>query len=182
MLQDEAFRMQVRDMLGYDVRDMGHGNAPHAQTGRPQGPQRQFSSTQRTNAASSSAHNEPDLGIMKALSSMGAAAKRNVVQLAQKLRGSGSEGSTNARRESGTTKEFQPLMDTNTNEEVHEDFELINLNSKSDSRSKHILQDSACTTDEDFDHESSSENPLIAHSNPMRTGHTTNNIEIKKYD
>ena len=69
--------------------------------------------TPHTGGNNANANDPADLGILKALSSMGGAAKKNLSMLAERFAASGSTtGGT------GTAKEFKPLVDSGGNSNV----------------------------------------------------------------
>ncbi len=69
-----------------------------------------------------------DLGILKALSSMGSAAKKNLSQLAERFSqgGAGAGTQTNANGNTGTAREFRPLVDSGNSFEVLRICHLLN--------------------------------------------------------
>lgn len=84
MLQDEMFQQQAREMLGDNFMNEAYGPG-----GAPSGRQ---ASSRTQPAGGAPAQPQPDLGILKALNSMGSAAKRNLSQLAQGFNSGGSSG------------------------------------------------------------------------------------------
>jgi hypothetical protein len=88
------------------------------------------------------------LGIIKTLSSMGGAARRNLSMLAARF--SSSQQQTR-HGETGTAREFKPLVDGNGDDD--EEVEFVSFDNNGQNRSRHVLQDTGETTD--------SENPLI---------------------
>lgn len=171
MLQNELFRREARALLGDDfMQQAGGAGAPrggNAPTGARYGTNRGGAPPTgpvRRDSAAASSSNNADLGIVKAISSMGSATKRNLSQLAVRFSrnnnaNSSSTGASgvsggNARRESGSAREFKPLMDTNP----EDDFEIISFDSKG-SRSKHRLNNG--TGEEDDKEEFRFQNPLL---------------------
>lgn len=163
MLQNELFRNEARQILGEDfIQTSQRRPSQAASTGR---------NTRPTNTSSATT-NDGDLGIMKSLSSLGSAARKNLNQLAVRFsqnnnssanRNSSRDGNYNRQSESGNVREFKPLVDSAHDDE---DTEVISFDNKNASRSKHVLQD-----DLDVD----SENPLI-----QQQSYATNNQQIKK--
>lgn len=107
MLQNQLFQMEVAQVMGDPFARRAPGSYRHP-----------------TPAAA-----DTDLGIMKALSTMGAATKRQLSALAQKF----SEG-TKKVKEVGTQREFTPLVEHKDDEE---DYEMVTFGASS--RSQHIL-------------------------------------------
>lgn len=154
------FRQEVRDVFGEDLVDQNQTSTNTSNTRRPS--TATAPGTSRT--PSGATDNTGDLGIVKAISSMGSAARRNLAQMADRFSRQNTATSANARRsESGTTREFAPLMEmTNLEDET----EVISFDSHN-SRSRHRLQGGnqghGHMNDEDED-EFNSENPLYAKS------------------
>lgn len=111
------------------------------------------------------AHNDSDMGIMKSLSSMGSAAKRNLSMLAERFAASGSAAGGNA----GTSKEFKPLVDSagNSNDDEEDGDEVISFEHNKN-RNSHTLHDSP-TPSSEF------QNPLLLNNSNYRS---TNNVGI----
>lgn len=152
MLQNELFQREVRAMFGDDfVRQVNSQNGRQT-TGQRPTPGRQPSgaaprpSVTNTSTPADQSQGEADLGIMKALSSMGGAARRNLSMLAQRF----STQQQTRNGETGTAREFKPLVDNNGEDD--DEVEFVSFNS-GDNRSRHVMQDVAETGD--------SENPLI---------------------
>lgn len=109
------FQNEVRQALGDDfVRQARSGG------GRNQVPAGAAGGARKTDPAT-------DTGMMKALASMGSATKQNLMQLAQRFsrnqtstsgttRSSGGQMYRNG--ETGTAREFKPLVDSNDDDEV----------------------------------------------------------------
>jgi len=157
MLQNEMFQSQARELLGEDFmrNDYGGGGVGGERGARGMGqPRRQ----------------EPaDMGIMKAISSMGAAAKKNLTQLAETFKTSnsgsgtrsGSGSGSNSRRGSGSG-----MVARNAElDDSEEGTEIITFGGGA--RGRHVLDGE----EEDYD-PFESENPLLAHRDPAakRTG------------
>jgi hypothetical protein len=130
MLQNEMFRREARALLGDDFMQQAGGaeaaRGGNAPTGARYGTNRSGAPPAgpvRRDSAAAGGANNADLGIVKAISSMGSATKRNLSQLAVRFSrnnnangtstGAGGVSGGNARRESGSAREFKPLMDTN---------------------------------------------------------------------
>ncbi len=137
MLQNEMFQREVRQHLGEDFANNFHGQR-YSVGGNP--PLRSTPNTRRdprvagaapTTAGPTgigspnntvTADNSGDLGIMKSLSSMGSAARRNLVQLAQRFSQSNPQSNSSQQMyhrsgELGTAGEFKPLVDGNDDDE-----------------------------------------------------------------
>lgn len=104
MLGDEFLEHNSRQIRSDGARSAGTGvGAPHS----------------RRNSRNGGAGDEsaPDLGILKALSSMGTAAKRNLSQLAERFQnnGGGTGGANDHGDRSATAREFKPLVDSGGN-------------------------------------------------------------------
>jgi hypothetical protein len=166
MLQNELFQREVRAMFGEDfVRQAASGNAagifPRAyesvrvlfilvSIGRQHAP-RQGAAAAGRNAntpAEGASNTDGDLGILKSISSMGGAARRNLSLLASRF-SSGQQQTRNG--ETGTSREFKPLVDGNGDDE--DEVEFVSFDNRDQNRSRHVLQDTADTND--------SENPLF---------------------
>eukprot|EP01033_Poteriospumella_lacustris_P008159 gene8160-5875_t len=147
MLQNELFQREVRAMFGEDfVRQAASGNA----AGRQHAP-RQGAAAAGRNAntpAEGASNTDGDLGILKSISSMGGAARRNLSLLASRF-SSGQQQTRNG--ETGTSREFKPLVDGNGDDE--DEVEFVSFDNRDQNRSRHVLQDTADTND--------SENPLF---------------------
>ena len=74
-MQDELFRAQARDLLG--------DNFPGGGSRRTVPSNGSGSTSNRNQPAAGNTQPQPDMGILKALNSMGSAAKRNLSNLAQ---------------------------------------------------------------------------------------------------
>lgn len=150
MLQNELFQREVRAMLGDDFM-MPSRTGPGAPT--PGSAHRQASRT-GTEGPSSANSASTDMGIMKALSSMGSATKRNISNLAQRFSAGSSSGNAQRRPsrngETGNAREFRPLVESGHELDEDGDTEVIAFDSKG--RQNHVLQS----------HEDDSENPLIS--------------------
>jgi hypothetical protein len=101
-VQNELFQNEARRVLGDNFMRENYGDdtagvAPSAAGGAPR------RGTSRVQPAGSNAPPEPnpDLGIMRALSSMGSAAKRNLTQLAQGFNSSSSNSNNSGRYPTG---------------------------------------------------------------------------------
>lgn len=90
-----------------------------------------------------------DLGILKALSSMGSAAKKNLSSLAERFQGKNSTNNPNTQHvmqygesagESGTSREFKSLVGGNDDDDEEED-EVISFGGSSAGSRAHILDD-----------------------------------------
>lgn len=79
---------------------------------------------------------------------MGGAARRNLSLLASRF-SSGQQQTRNG--ETGTSREFKPLVDGNGDDE--DEVEFVSFDNRDQNRSRHVLQDTADTND--------SENPLF---------------------
>jgi hypothetical protein len=98
------FRKEAQRILGEDFSGNGgaRGRQPSAGRGAgASGPVRRDSRPSETT----------DLGIMKSLSSMGGAAKRNLSQLAERFSQSSRASNRTRNGETGTAREFKPLVD-----------------------------------------------------------------------
>ena len=94
------FRREAQRVLGEDFNRAVRGSQSGNRNTTNQANQRRPSGTRRD-----SANNQPvDLGIVKALSSMGSAAKKNLSQLAERF-----SQSNKANRNQGEGREFKPL-------------------------------------------------------------------------
>jgi hypothetical protein len=163
MLQNEMFRNEVRGILGDDFyaahsHNATSNNVPLRTAGSQAGPgsNRPPINNPNTNTQNTAtANNDVDLGIAKALSSMGSAAKRNLMNLATRFNrqnpGTQQQQQTRHYGEAANAREFRPLVD-NT-EDDDEEADVVSFNNHGD-RSRHVLQDTADNTD--------SENPLFA--------------------
>lgn len=189
MLQNEMFQREVRQHLGDDFANNIHGQRYSVgEQQQPRGPPNTRRDPRVAGAAASTSGTGPtgigspnnvaagagadsgDLGIVKSLSSMGSAARRNLVQLAQRF--SQSNPSTTGQQthhrtgELGTSNEFKPLVDGNDDDD-EEETEVISFDSGAANRSRHVLQDDpriavkfkADSQEEEF----GSSNPLIQH-------------------
>lgn len=87
------------------------------------------------------------MGILKSLSSMSGAARRNLSMLASRF--SSQQQTRNG--ETGTAREFKPLVDGNGEDD--DEVEFVSFDNRNENRSRHVLQDIGETND--------SENPLI---------------------
>lgn len=135
MLQNELFQREVRQHLGDDFANNFRGQRYSVGGGgqQPRGPPVARRDPRMNGAAAGTTgigspnnvvggENAGDLGIMKSLSSMGSAARRNLVQLAQRF-SSGQQSSSQQQLhhrtgEVGTSGEFRPLVDGNDEDEV----------------------------------------------------------------
>lgn len=109
---------------------------------------RQGAAAGRNATAEGSSNADGDMGILKAISSMGGAARRNLSLLASRF-SSGQQQTRNG--ETGTAREFKPLVDGNGDDE--DEVEFVSFDNRDQNRSRHVLQDTADTND--------SENPLF---------------------
>ena len=135
MLQNELFQREVRQHLGDDFANNFHGQrysvggqqprvAPNTRRDpRVAGAAAQSGPTGigSSNNVVAGGDNSGDLGIMKSISSMGSAARRNLVQLAQRFSQS-NQSSTGQQMhhrtgEMGTSNEFRPLVDGHDEDE-----------------------------------------------------------------
>lgn len=157
MLQNELFQREARAMLGddFDFASLNRRSVPRTATAGGGAAAQANSSNANANA------NSADLGIMKALSSMGSATKRSLSLMAQRFSSGGAAGNANAtggangptrrysRGETGTPREFRPLVESDHVDDDGEDTEVISFDSQG-TRSHHVLQ-------------GDSENPLLHH-------------------
>eukprot|EP01038_Epipyxis_sp_PR26KG_P007693 gene7693-10464_t len=154
MLQNELFQKEVRELMGNEFMNMRQPSAV-GNRGVPNG---------RINGAGSTPTNDQtdpqDLGILKALSSMGTAAKKNLTLLAERFNsGNTTTGHSTYGSSNNKPSEFQSLV--NDNDDEDED-EVISFDNKSNTRGRHILDDDG----------SESANPLFSqYSN-------SNNLEV----
>jgi len=173
--QNELFQNEARRVLGDDFLRDTYGDSASAGGSAPP-PGRGSSRVQP--AGANQPHHEAgaDLGIMRALNSMGSAAKRNLTQLAQGFNSNGrSQGSsggntTNSNRRRGSGGGSRRKGAFNDLEDDDEEGTEIITFSSGDGRSQHILQGggsnsgaapaSADGGDEDDDFDSA--NPLLA--------------------
>mmetsp|Transcript_22749 Transcript_22749/g.39261 ORF Transcript_22749/g.39261 Transcript_22749/m.39261 type:complete len:328 (-) Transcript_22749:169-1152(-) len=191
MLQDEMFQEQVRQALGENYLNETMG---------PNGTRRTVpaSGNARNQPAAGNTQPQPDMGILKALNSMGSAAKRNLSNLAQGFSSSSSNNNASntsrggfgggspppaggaVRRGSGSGSgsrrkkgQFDDLDDD------EEGTEIITFSgTEGGSRSRHMLQNDGARAanqdeDEDLDGVNDSENPLLQYK-------STNNVNINK--
>ena len=141
MLQNEWFQREALAALGSDMRGI-----------QPSGQYRPRDSTQgygnRTfNAQNTQNHSEgiPDMGILKGLSTMSAAAKAKLAELAERFQSSNNSGSggfgfgRNKVQTTGTERERQTEM-RRLMDDDEEDDEVIDFGS-SNSRGQHSLND-----------------------------------------
>lgn len=133
----------------------GSGARPAGQNSRNQ---TSVTNSRQPSGDGTAAGGQEDLGIMKAISSMGGAARRNLSMLAQRF-SSGQQQTRNG--ETGNAREFKPLVDNNGDDE--DDVDVVSFDTRSDNRSRHVLQDVGETNNDD------SENPLF------QQGYATNN-------
>lgn len=156
MLQNELFQREVRAALGDDFMQ-GAQPSHGAQPGAP--PMQRTASQQQAPAA---AAGSADLGIMKALASMGSATKRNLSSMATRF--SASSAPPRRSQEAGTQREFRPLVESNHLEDEDGDTEVISFSQGN--RSQHMLQGQGPGRGggADSDEEGDSENPLIMQS------------------
>lgn len=118
--QNELFQKEVREVLGDEFlehnRQIRNDGARSAGTGVGAPHSRRNS----RNGGGAGDEAAPDLGILKALSSMGTAAKRNLSQLAERFQsggggGNGVGGGNDHGDRSATAREFKPLVDSGGN-------------------------------------------------------------------
>lgn len=155
MLQNELFQREVRAMFGDDfIRQTAGRQQQSTPQGRPV-PARQGSAATRNSFSGNAGTNtdpatasDGDMGIMKSLSSMGSAARRNLSMLAARF-SSNQQQTRNG--ETGNAREFKPLVDGNNDDE--DEVEFVSFDNNTNNRSRHVLQDTGETAD--------SENPLI---------------------
>lgn len=170
MLQSEIFQREARAALGEDFDrafSRPHGTQPHAQRPVTTSTMRRDSSRPTSQSVFSQQQQDSgDLGIVKSLSSMGSAAKRNLVLFAQRFSSGQRQGSAQAatgeysrETEAGTAREFKPLVDGNDEDDEDNGVEIISFDSGAASRSRHVLQANG-REEEEF----SSSNPLIQSS------------------
>lgn len=182
MLQNEMFQREVRRMMGDDFL-RGDPNTefidPRYQSGQGRGQVNRSNSvggpsrggtinrvTPHGGGNNNNANDSADLGIMKALSSMGGAAKKNLSMLAERFAASGGSGSANT----GTAKEFKPLVDSggNSNNDDEEDGDEVISFEHNKNRNSHTLHDSP-TPSSEF------QNPLLMTNSNYRG---TNNVGL----
>lgn len=138
MLQNAMFRKEAQRLLGEDfVRGAQQNTA-----GRND-PQRRQS---RPGAGANTAQNSGDLGIAKAFSSLGSAAKKNLSQLAERF----SQSNKASRRDPGAPREFKALVGE------EDEFEIISFDNKN--RNKHRLNNDGTAEEDD---EFAYQNPLF---------------------
>lgn len=167
MLQNELFQREARAMLGddFDFASMNRRSVSRSAAEGGGGGAAAAAAQANSNNANANG-NSADLGIMKALSSMGSATKRSLSLMAQRFSSGGAAGgnahaNTNApgganaptrrysRGETGTGREFRPLVESDQVDDDGEDTEVISFDSQG-TRSHHVLQ-------------GDSENPLLHH-------------------
>jgi len=173
MLQNELFRREAQMLLGEDFGSSGRsGGAGSNRFYQPGKLPRRDSRPESNTAPSSSAAGgtASDLGILKSLNSMGGAAKRNLSQLAERFSQS-NKASNNRRPAEGPGREFKQLGDE------EDDFEIINFDSKNQSRTKHRLQDGS-HDDDDF----ACRNPMLASNNPGPGGSASKQTNMVNKD
>lgn len=171
MLTNEQFQQQARELLGEDFFIDANGE-PHQRTPQNQQSQQSQQSQQQAAQRSGGSGNQQQQqrrqsGMMDSISSMGAATKRNLMQLAarfstqqQQEQQAGSAGGaagatpqrSASRRGSREKSRFRSLDD--------EDTEVITFGSSGADRSHHVLNDD----DEDEADAFDSENPLIQYN------------------
>lgn len=134
---------EARQVLGPDY-DLSAGRQPRSNQ-QPNDPNRSRTSVSGDGNDPTA---NPDLGIMKALSSMGTAAKSRLGALATRFR-TGNQPTRNG--ETGHSREFRPLVDGNDEEE-----DIVSFDSSGGNRSQHVLQQQ-----DDASVDADSENPLL---------------------
>jgi len=137
MLQNAMFRKEAQRLLGEDFVRGAQQNA-----GGRSDPQRRQS---RPGANTTQTANS-DLGIAKAFSSLGSAAKKNLSQLAERF----SQSNKATRRDSGAPREFKALVGE------EDEFEIISFDNKN--RNKHRLNNDGTAEEDD---EFAYQNPLF---------------------
>jgi len=147
MLQNELFLREARQVLGpeYDFSAQQQGRYPR--NNQPNDPNRSRTNSRPVSGDGADPTANPDLGIMKTLSSMGTAAKSRLAALATRFR-TGNQPTRNG--ETGHAREFRPLVDGNDEEE-----DIVSFDSNRGNRSQHVLQQGDAPGDVD------SENPLL---------------------
>jgi len=145
MLQNELFQREAFAALGSDMR----GIQP---TGQYRSGRENMYGGRMQNSQSQQPEGIPDMGILKGLSTMSAAAKAKLSELAERFQNSSSSNSSGSsgifrnkvqvvsERERQT--EMRRLMDDND----EEDDEVIDFGSSNNSRGQHSLNDNSRTT------------------------------------
>ncbi len=112
--QNELFQKEVRDVLGDEFFENHRQN--RAGAGGSAGNNRSIGGGGAGNNvrrnSKTGAEDPADLGILKGLSSMGSAAKKNLLQMAERFSASNNGTATNAQGHTGTAREFRPLVDS----------------------------------------------------------------------
>jgi hypothetical protein len=121
MLQNELFQKEVRTILGDEF--MTPSGAHRSSRG---------AAVDGTASGTTAGASNADLGIMKALSSMGSATKKNLTLLAQRFSAGGATSAGAARRssrgeETGTAREFRPLVESNHLDDVRRTCSIYKL-------------------------------------------------------
>ncbi len=115
--QNELFQKEVRDVLGDEFFENHRQN--RAGAGGSAGSNRSIGGGATGNGnvrrnSKTGAEDPADLGILKGLSSMGSAAKKNLLQMAERFSASNNGTATNAQGHVGTAREFRPLVSGNS--------------------------------------------------------------------
>jgi hypothetical protein len=148
MLQNEMFMREARQVLGPDYDFSAHQQGRQPRSNQPNDPNRSRTVSRAVSGDGNDPTANPDLGIMKALSSMGSAAKTRLGALATRFR-TGNQPTRNG--ETGNSREFRPLVDGNDEED-----DIVSFDSSRGNRSQHVLQQQ-----DDSPRDVDSENPLL---------------------
>lgn len=138
---------EARQVLGPDYDFSAHQQGRQPRSNQPNDANRSRTGSRAVSGDGNDPAN-PELGIMKALSSMGSAAKSRLGALATRFR-TGNQQTRNG--ETGTSREFRPLVDGNDEED-----DVVSFDSTRGNRSQHVLQQQ-----DNSPVDADSENPLL---------------------